>query len=50
MFFDGKSGYFGDCTMEMDHIRRCFKKYHLGDSSFGEIMSRDQSSRLPRCL
>ena len=27
VFFDGKSGYFGDCTMEMDHIRRCLKKY-----------------------
>ena len=27
MFFDGKSGYFGDRTMEMYHIIRGFKKY-----------------------
>ena len=30
MFFDGKSGYFGDRTMEMYHIRRGFKKYRRG--------------------
>ena len=29
MFFDGKSGYFGDRTMEMYHIIRCLKKYPL---------------------
>ena len=27
LFFDGKSGYFGDRTMEMYHIIRGFKKY-----------------------
>ena len=26
-FFDGKNGYFGDHTIEMDHIIRCFQKY-----------------------
>ena len=30
VFFDGKSGYFGDRTMEMYHIRRGFKKYRRG--------------------
>ena len=27
VFFDGKSGYFGDRTIEMYHIIRGFKKY-----------------------
>ena len=30
VFFDGKSGYFGDRTMEMYHIRRGFQKYRRG--------------------